>query len=92
MMATKKMFEWSPKTFQEWSKNLAVAWLVNFTQIGNQSFWIVWFGDWIVLGNDQTFFISKLMVEIEPSLMEQLIFFEQLKNFLAMTEIFSSDD
>lgn len=32
------------------------------------------------------------MVEIKPSLMEQLRFFEQLKNFQVMTEIFSSGD
>jgi len=32
------------------------------------------------------------MVEIEPSLMEQLNFFEQLKRIQAMTKKFSSDD
>jgi hypothetical protein len=55
--------------------------LVNFAQFGNQIFWIAWFGDRIVLGNDQKTFISKLMVEIEPSLMEQLNYFEQLNFF-----------
>jgi len=55
--------------------------LVNFAQFGNQIFWIAWFGDRIVLGNDQKKFISKLMVEIEPSLMEQLNYFEQLNFF-----------
>jgi hypothetical protein len=43
------------------------------------------------LGNNQKKIISKLMVEIKPSLMEQQIFFEQLKKIQAMTKIFSSD-
>jgi hypothetical protein len=36
------------------------------------------------LGNDQKTFISKLMVEIEPSLMEQLNYFEWLIFFQAI--------
>ncbi len=38
---------------------------------GNQFFWITWFGDRIVLGDNQKTFISKLMVEMKPLLLEQ---------------------
>ncbi len=69
-------------------KNLAIAWFGKFCSIWQPIFWIAWFDDQIVLGNDQKTFISKLMVEIEPSLMEQLNYFEQLNFFQAMTKTF----
>jgi hypothetical protein len=79
MMATKKRLNGNQRHFGNDKKNCQLLGLVNFVQFGNQFFLIAWFGHQIVLGNDQKKFISKLMVEIEPSLMEQLNFFEQLK-------------
>jgi len=88
MMATKKHLSGNQKHFRNDQKIWQLLGLVNLAQFGNQIFWIAWFSDRIILGNNFKNLISKLMVEIEPSLMEKLIFFEQLKKIQAMTEMF----